>query len=45
MKNIKPAVAMYCSKCNTELLVPYLLGKKKDRKLYCGKCAKEIRNE
>jgi len=45
MAQIKPVVELYCSKCGTELFIPYQLGKKKkDRKLYCGKCAKEVRN-
>ena len=44
MKKIAPAVEMKCADCNTELLVPYQLGKrKKDRRLYCGKCYKTIK--
>ena len=35
-------IVWHCSNCKTELLVPIQLGKrKKDRKLFCGKCAKK----
>ncbi len=37
-------IIWHCFKCGTKLLVPIQLGKrKKDRKLYCGKCAKKIK--
>ena len=38
-----PAVKMNCFNCKTELLIPYQLGK--DRKPYCGKCAKKKRGK
>ena len=46
MGNIQGTDTLRCADCNTELLIPYQLGKrKKDRKLYCGKCARRIKNE
>jgi len=40
---MKPAVDWYCS-CGKELGVAQQLGKKKaDRKIYCLKCARELK--
>lgn len=45
MRNkIAPAVEMKCADCETELLVPHLVGKsKKERKAICSKCYKRIK--
>jgi len=42
---MKRAVDWYCSRCGTELSLSVNIGRRNKRKLYCLKCAKEIKNE
>lgn len=44
MGKVKKKLGWLCADCGTELLVPHLIGKrKKDRKVVCSKCYKEIK--
>lgn len=44
MEQVNEKIGWYCADCGTELLVPYLVGKKKkERKVVCSKCVQSYK--